>query len=70
VTLPIVNQKQSTALETGTLRIVFKVDRALPVETFQIKTQCDTFIFTGDGRTEATVQWAVDHYLDKHLGTA
>lgn len=68
VTLPIVNQKQSTALETSTLRIVFEVDRALPVETFQIKTEGDTLIFTGDGRTEATLQWAVDHYLDKHLG--
>ncbi len=68
VTLPIVDQTQSLAPATGTLRIIFKENTKLPAETFQVKTQDDTLIFTGDGRDNSTLQWAVDHYLDTQLG--
>lgn len=66
VTLPIVDQEQSIA--PGTVRIAFKVNRELPEETFQVNLQGDTLTFTGDGRDNSTLQWAVDYYLDTQLG--
>jgi 4-hydroxyphenylpyruvate dioxygenase-like putative hemolysin len=66
--LQVVDEKAAAALPADTARIVFAANNKLPVETYQIKTQGNTLVFTSDGTNDDSLQWAVDYYLDTQLG--
>ncbi len=66
--LETLDPEQAAALPADRARVRFSQDKKLPVETFQIKSSGNTLLFTGDGRGNDTLQWAVDYFLDRKLG--
>jgi hypothetical protein len=66
--LQVVDENAAAALPADTARIIFAENKTLPIETYQIKTQGNALIFTGDGTDDDSLQWAVDYYLDTQLG--